>query len=46
MSLLRFKPYGLDADEVSDITSRMKKSAGDISRLTRQLKEAANNRKE
>ena len=35
--------HGLDADEVSDITSRMKKSAGDISRLTRQLKEAADN---
>jgi hypothetical protein len=34
---------GLDADEVTDITSRMKESAGDISRLTRQLKEAANN---
>jgi sigma-B regulation protein RsbU (phosphoserine phosphatase) len=34
---------GLNADEVSDITSRMKESAGDISRLTRQLKEAANN---
>ena len=35
--------HGLDADEVSDITSRMKKCAGDISRLTRQLKEAADN---
>ena len=38
--------HGLDADEVSDITSRMKESADAISRLTRQLKEAANNRKE
>ena len=35
--------HGLNADEVSDITSRMKESAGDISRLTRQLKEAADN---
>lgn len=36
--------HGLDADEVSDITSRMKESASDISRLTRQLGEAVNNR--
>jgi sigma-B regulation protein RsbU (phosphoserine phosphatase) len=33
--------YGLPADEVSDITARMSKSAEDINRLTRELEEAA-----
>jgi sigma-B regulation protein RsbU (phosphoserine phosphatase) len=31
--------HGLSAEEVSDITSRMKESANDISRLSRQLDE-------
>jgi sigma-B regulation protein RsbU (phosphoserine phosphatase) len=33
--------HGLPAEEVDDITSRMKESANDISRLARQLEEAA-----
>jgi sigma-B regulation protein RsbU (phosphoserine phosphatase) len=33
----------LESDEVEDITTRMLESADNISRLTRQLKEAANN---
>ena len=34
--------HSLKADEVDDITTRMRESANDISRLTRQLEEAAN----
>ena len=36
--------HGLPADEVSDITSRMKESASDISRLASQLREATTER--
>ena len=39
--VLAASPHGLPADEVSDITARMKESASAISRLSRQLEEAA-----
>ena len=38
--------HSLEADEVDDITTRMQESANDISRLTHELGEAANNHHE
>lgn len=38
--------HAIPDDEVSDITARMKESAWDISRLTRQLRQAADNHSE
>jgi hypothetical protein len=38
--VLSASQHALQPDEVADITSRMQQSAGDISRLARQLQQA------